>query len=545
MNAGSIRSKGIIFFGIVILILAAQAWFTHRQSDQVYSEALRYSQFYQPVLEHSQTLQVDVIQVQQWLTDISATRGLDGLDDGFDEAKKSAISFRQTLLQLEQLDSANSERYQALLVVFDNYYQAGITMAEAYVAQGPVAGNRMMADFDRAASAIYQQIDQLMTVSLSESELSMTRQINSAELSRQLGDLFLGAMILMMVLLFSGTVHYVLRPIRRMQTMVDSLSEGQVDLTHRLKLSGNDEVTELGRGVNRFIAMSDQMVSGVVGSVIKLVPLSQNLAQTNTFINQQASEQNQQSMMLRESIDVTADIARQVYDEAFKINEATSYGDQVVTDGGNVIAGLSGSLNNLSDEMRGASDAVAQLKQDSEAVASVIDVINGIAEQTNLLALNASIEAARAGDTGRGFAVVADEVRNLAAKTRHSTMEVQSMVEAIQQGTQRVVTAMALGENGSRESVSEIEHARENLAHLQEVMANISGSAEEIVQSVALQNSNLETVTNSFTLMDQSFQDVKTEGEASAKYSLDMTEMSTDLQQQLTGFRVSQAGASD
>jgi len=33
-------------------------------------------------------LKIDVIQVQQWLTDVSATRAHKGFDDGFDEAKK-------------------------------------------------------------------------------------------------------------------------------------------------------------------------------------------------------------------------------------------------------------------------------------------------------------------------------------------------------------------------------------------------------------------------------------------------------------------------
>lgn len=32
-------------------------------------------------------LKINVIQVQQWLTDVSATRGHEGFDDGFDEAK--------------------------------------------------------------------------------------------------------------------------------------------------------------------------------------------------------------------------------------------------------------------------------------------------------------------------------------------------------------------------------------------------------------------------------------------------------------------------
>ncbi len=43
-----------------------------------------------PLLVTIKDIQADVIQVQGWLTDISATRGLPGFDDGFKEAKDFA-----------------------------------------------------------------------------------------------------------------------------------------------------------------------------------------------------------------------------------------------------------------------------------------------------------------------------------------------------------------------------------------------------------------------------------------------------------------------
>lgn len=73
--------------------------------------------------------------------------------------------------------------------------------------------------------------------------------------------------------------------------------------------------------------------------------------------------------------------------------------------------------------------AMTSVLEASKQISAIVSAINGISEQTNLLALNAAIEAARAGDVGRGFAVVADEVRSLAANSKQSSTEIDSLVK--------------------------------------------------------------------------------------------------------------------
>src|SRR5690606_1490296 len=86
-----------------------------------------------PVLNKAHALKLTVVQVQQWLTDISATRGRDGLDDGFAEAAANAERARTLLAELERLDAGHGERYRAMGPVFEDYYRVGRAMAQAYI----------------------------------------------------------------------------------------------------------------------------------------------------------------------------------------------------------------------------------------------------------------------------------------------------------------------------------------------------------------------------------------------------------------------------
>lgn len=76
--------------------------------------------------------------------------------------------------------------------------------------------------------------------------------------------------------------------------------------------------------------------------------------------------------------------------------------------------------------------SLSDLRRAVGAVGRVIRLIRTIAEQVNLISLNATIEAARAGASGRGFAVVAQEVKELANQTAAATLDVQSLVAAIE-----------------------------------------------------------------------------------------------------------------
>ena len=87
-------------------------------------------------------------------------------------------------------------------------------------------------------------------------------------------------------------------------------------------------------------------------------------------------------------------------------------------------------------------DAIESLSTRARDIGAILSVIDSVADQTNLLALNAAIIAAQAGEHGKGFAVVADEIKELAEQTSNSTREISQVIKAVQEESQRAVSAI-------------------------------------------------------------------------------------------------------
>ena len=121
-----------------------------------------------PFLLAIKEIKIDVIQVQQWLTDVSATQGMNGLDDGFETAAEYARKFESDVKAARRIAndlglSAGLDLLDQIEKDFPPYYDTGRRMAESYVSSGPEMGNRIMRDFDATAERIGITTDQLVT----------------------------------------------------------------------------------------------------------------------------------------------------------------------------------------------------------------------------------------------------------------------------------------------------------------------------------------------------------------------------------------------
>jgi len=138
--------------------------------------------------------------------------------------------------------------------------------------------------------------------------------------------------------------------------------------------------------------------------------------------------QNQKTETVSISINELSKSFTEVAHSASNASDSAQDANESTQDANNMLIRATEKTQKLSSDILSLADLMQRLEQDSDAIETVLDVINGVAEQTNLLALNAAIEAARAGEQGRGFAVVADEVRQLAKRTALSTGEIQTII---------------------------------------------------------------------------------------------------------------------
>jgi methyl-accepting chemotaxis protein len=481
-----IRTKIHATFGALFLLFFSLSGFLYYKSGQMEGFAIELENRYVPALTTAFELKVSIIQVQQWLTDINATRGLDGLNDGFDEARTNFERSKSLINELIKLDPENTQHYSPLLPALENYYRVGQNMAQAYIDGGPAAGNKTMASFDSAAATMTEHISRVMTLNQEaarahlESEREATHGLRSVTL--------ISAILFIVLLLASGffLLGSILKPLNDMHALAKDLAEGEGDLTKRLDAKKQDEIGTTSGFINRFVEKNQnniQNISQIASQAEQAVRHLTDVANTTSSnANQQQQETEQIATAIHEMVATAEDVARHAMTTANETEAVKQSSQNGINTVNNAVAGI----HALVSEMEQAQSVVDELGIESTNIGSVLDVIKGISEQINLLALNAAIEAARAGEQGRGFAVVAGEVRTLAGRTQTSTQEIEQMISRLRLKTSdatNVILTSAEHANDAVELVNEISQTLHeigrNVDTISQMTVQIATAAEE------------------------------------------------------------------
>jgi methyl-accepting chemotaxis protein len=323
-------------------------------------------------------------------------------------------------------------------------------------------------------------------------------------------------------LLFSNRLS---TKIKRIGVLADNISKGDLQLGEEVSdlVNSRDELDLLQ---HTFFDMKKSL-----NSVVKdIIDSSNQVSASATDLASNMEESKIANESIVDSVTSVSDIALEQADfvsEALtkfdhvnvnigqtiqgtqSLNENVALSSQTIQEGKGRLNKMVSEIQNINGSMNTFKEKVDVLRESSNEIGQVVELIQKIAEQTNLLSLNASIEAARAGEAGRGFSVVAGEIRNLAESTRSSTKKIEEMIKAIQKDTSDIEVEVQHSLSKSKEttllandtitSFEHIENSNEDVSELTrkmvEYIQEVSEEVEYVNQNIQQLNENANTLS--------------------------------------------------
>ncbi|UTT43600.1 methyl-accepting chemotaxis protein [Exiguobacterium aurantiacum] len=341
-----------------------------------------------------------------------------------------------------------------------------------------------------------------------ESEAAMLEKQAQLESRGQSAFIYSAVIAVIIFVLTLGAGYFLQRmvtvPLRQLSDEVGIVADG--DLTRAdLQALTRDEIGELMLGFNQMKGNLRELIDEVSRNAQEITAQSEELYASTEEMSSQTEETTR---MIEQVVAETVNQAAAASKSGQAVAAADEGVERIATSIGTISQDVQTSLKlaergeqtiqqakqevlALESETVVTGQSITALKQQSDEIALITEVIQSITDQTNLLALNAAIEAARAGEQGKGFAVVAEEVRKLAEQSKQSASQIAGLIESIQVQSNAVLERHAISARRVETNTALLEEAT---ASFQQIVGQLHASVENTEQ-IRVASSEIATTT--------------------------------------------------
>ncbi|MCS6207813.1 methyl-accepting chemotaxis protein [Shewanella baltica] len=417
-------------------------------------------------------------------------------------------SLRKNLQQLDKVDPSQANQLNNLSAKLTRYNDMTIKLAK-----GMLAGTIDMANIgqisqekSQAYEAVLNEIQNYKQEKVLEFKQSIKEAGDRSEQSLWL-TLSIGiALLIVMFIVTIAIARAISSSARNVAQSLSELADGKGDLSHKLNVSGSDELGQVSSNFNRFLGLLGDSIRRVVNVTDPLLASSHSLKQRMEDATHATQRQSHDASAVQVSMEDMRHSVIEISQNARQAASAAQIAEKEAMQGMTVVQRTIDISQELNTGIQAASNSINELARDTENVTSILNVITSIAEQTNLLALNAAIEAARAGEQGRGFAVVADEVRALASKTADATTEIRHVLQNLKTAAISSVSTMNVAMSKSSENETNAQNTGSALKSIQQQIVSINSMNTHIASATEEQASVASQVVDNVVNMNASFE---------------------------------------